>query len=239
MAEDTLATPRRQHGHSRAYILDRLRRENQTDFIDAIERGEISAHTAAIEMGWVKRPPSVAAVTHQARKRQLRLRAIVDGGHVTPAQWQELWLGPCGATSVFTSRKQLEDAWQRARERMIASLSPGRRPMGWWEFDAGDLKHPGYGSERSTLWGAGLLTDVERTTLEAEWKAEFATAQAPDFTLNDGSDELLTGDRARAAHYAHHDIPRELIRRWSAARRRRARQPPPAAPSEEEVAATE
>jgi hypothetical protein len=50
---------------------------------------------------------------------------------------------------------------------------------------------------------------------------EFETAQAPDFTLNDGSGEILAGDCARAAHYAHHDIPRELVKRWSAAARRR------------------
>jgi hypothetical protein len=158
-------------------------------------------------------------------------------GHVTSAQWQELWLGP-GGTSVFTSREELKDAWQRARERMVASLSPGRRPMGWWEFDAGDLKHPGYANERSTLWRADKLTPEERVTLETEWKAAFQEAQPDDFTLNDGSGEIFVGDCARAEHYCHHDIPRELIKRWTAAaRRRRARQPViSSAPTEEVVA---
>jgi len=154
-------------------------------------------------------------------------------GHVTSAQWQELWLGVCGAKSVFTSREELEDAWQRARERMLASLSPGRRAMAWWEFDAGDLKHPGYNLERSTLWRKGLLSADEKTALEAEWKAEFERAQAPDFTVNDGGSELLRGDCARAAHYEHYDIPRELVKKWSAAQRRRERR---SAPLEEAAA---
>jgi hypothetical protein len=134
----------------------------------------------------------------------------------------ELWLGPNpNSGSVFTSREELNDAWERAREKMMASLSPGRRAMGWWEFDAEGLKHPGYDLERCILWRAGKLTADEKATLEAEWKAAFAEAQASDFMLNDGSGELLKGDCARQAHYHHHDIPRELIRRWEAAARRR------------------
>jgi len=41
--------------------------------------------------------------------------------------------------------------------------------------------------------------------------------------------------RARREHYAHHDIPIELVGRWSAARRRRERRS--ATPSAEEAAA--
>ena len=144
-------------------------------------------------------------------------------GHVTPAQWQELWLGPCGAKSVFKDRQQLEDAWQRARERLMASLAPGRRPQGYYEFEYAGPRRPPYDLERSTLWRGGQLTADEKVTLEAEWKAEFERAQAPDFTLNDGSDEMLVGDCARAAYYRWADIPRELVKRWTA-RRRRGRQ---------------
>jgi hypothetical protein len=88
--------------------------------------------------------------------------------------------------------------------------------------------------ERSTLWHSGQLTEAEKATLEAEWKAEFEKAQAPDFTLSDGSGELLTGDCARAAHLAWCDCPAELVKRWSAARRRRERR----SASLEEAAAT-
>src|SRR5262245_2138542 len=240
MAEDSPVTSRRQQGTSRAYILDRLKRENRTDFIDAIERGELSAHSAAIEMGWVKRPPSVAAVTHQARKRKLRLEAITGAG-LSAGQMMELWLGPNPSQgSLFSSREELEAAWTAHRDELMARHgSHGRRPMIWWELAAGDLEHPGYATERSVLWRAGVLAADERTTLEREWRQEFQTAQAPDFTLDDGNGDLLKGDCARAAYYEHHDIPRELVKRWEKAeRRRRGRQPvAPSAPQEEAAAA--
>src|SRR5262249_14579976 len=98
--------------------------------------------------------------------------------------------------------------------------SHGRRPMAWWEFDAGDLKHPGYDRERSTLWRANVLSEAERTELEAEWAVEFAKAHRPHFFHHTGV-EVLHGVRARRAHYAWADIPDELIEQWTAARRRR------------------
>jgi hypothetical protein len=157
-------------------------------------------------------------------------------GHVTSAQWLELWLGP-GATSVFTSREELEDAWQRVRERLMASLNPGRRAMAWWEFDT-ELRHPGYFREQSFLYEHNELSQQERALLERQWKAAFQEAQAPDFTLNDGGGELLKGDCARAAHYAWADIPRELVKRWEKAeRRRRARGERQPVSSQEEAAA--
>ena len=157
-------------------------------------------------------------------------------GHVGSAQWLELWLGPCGAKSVFKDRQQLADAWQRARDRMLASLAPGRRPQAYYEFEFNGLRPP-YDTERSVLWRMGLLTTDEKTALEAEWKAEFEKAQAPDFTLNDGGGELLVGDCARAAHYRWADIPDKLVKRWTAARRRRERRSAsPSAPQEEAAA---
>jgi hypothetical protein len=141
-------------------------------------------------------------------------------------------LGP-GDKSVFTSREELYDAWQRVRERMMASLSPGRRPQAYYEFEF-DGPRPRYNEERSVLWRMGLLSVGEKVALECEWKVEFAKAQAPNFTLNDGH-EVLRGELAQAAHYRWADIPRELIRRWQTAeRRRRGRQ---GAPLEEAAAA--
>jgi hypothetical protein len=219
MAEDPPAIPRRQHGHSRAYILDRLRRENQTELAAAVERREVSAFSAAVSLGWTQRPPSAAAVTHQARKRQLRFQAIE--GDLSSGQMMELQYGPNpSAGSLFNSREELVDAWQRARERLMASANPGRRPQAFYEFEF-DGPRPPYDTERSALWRKDLLRADERAALEDEWRQEFQRAQASDFTLNDGSAELLKGDCARAAHYEHHDIPRELVKRWTAAARRR------------------
>jgi hypothetical protein len=86
------------------------------------------------------------------------------------------------------------------------------------------MAYPGRDLERSTLWRANQLTADEKAALESEWWREFTTAQAVDFSINDGSSEILVGDCARAAHYAWADIPRELVKRWLAVeRRRRAR----------------
>jgi hypothetical protein len=150
-------------------------------------------------------------------------------GHVTNSQWWELRLGP-GTTSVFSSREELKDAWQRARERMLASMAPGRRPQAYYEFEYATGHRPSYDLERSTLWRKNLLTADEKIALETEWKLEFQRAQALDFTLNDG-DGLLKGGCARTAHYAWADIPPALVKRWSAAaRRRRSRMAPEKAP---------
>jgi hypothetical protein len=145
-------------------------------------------------------------------------------GHLGPDVLQELQYGPSPYLgSCFNSRQELADAWQRVRERMMASSNPGRRPAAFYECEFTGSRPP-YGTERSVLWRKNLLTADEKITLEAEWKAEFETAQAPDFTLSDGRDELLVGDCARAEYYRWADIPRELVKRWSsAARRRRAK----------------
>jgi len=145
-------------------------------------------------------------------------------GHVGPNVLQELQYGPPSPYlgSVFTSREELEDAWQRAREWLMAISNPGRRPAAFYE-----IEHPGvrrsYDTERSDLWRKGLLTAEETVTLEHEWKAEFKKAQAPDFSINTGDGEILHGELARIAHYQWADIPYELARRWTAAARRRPR----------------
>jgi hypothetical protein len=223
MAEDPPVTPRRQHGHSRAYILDRLKRENRTDLAAGVEAGTVSAFAAAVQCGWTKRPPSAATVTHQARKRRLGFQAI-EGG-LSAGQMMELWLGPNPSQgSLFGSREELVQAWEQNRDEVMRQWgSRGRRPAGYYEFEW-DGPRPPYATERSSLWRAGVFSEAECAELEAEWKREFATAQAPDFTLNNGDAELLRGDCARLAYYRHHDIPRELVRRWEkAARRRRSR----------------
>src|SRR5262249_28644407 len=160
--------------------------------------------------------------------RDFQLRAIADGGSVL-SQMQELWLGPNPSHgSLFSSREELQAAWEKHRDEVMRLWgSHGRRPMAWWEFDAGDLKHPGYSRERSTLWRAGVLTEAEKAELERDWRREFETAQTPDFTMNTGC-EILTGDRARTAHYRWADVPHELVKRWEKAeRRRRVRQGTP------------
>jgi hypothetical protein len=194
------------HGTSKAYILDRLRREGRSDFINAIEAGQISALTAAVELGWTHRPPVLGVHTGRAQRRDHALRVIADGGPVL-SQMQELWLGPGPCGSLFNSREELQAAWERHRAVVMQRWgSHGRRPAAFYEFEW-DGPRPRYAVERSTLWRSGALSAEEKAALEAEWKQEFDAARRE-------------GARVRQEHYAASDIPNELIEKWTAQKKR-------------------
>jgi hypothetical protein len=228
---ETAQTPRSQ-GTSASYICDRLRRENRTDLADAVAAGTISAFAAAEAAGYVRRPQILGTGSrNQARKRQHQFRALAKGGDNALSKMQELWLGPSPEHgSLFNSREELEQAWQMHRTEVMRLWgSHGRRPMGWWEFEAADLEHPGYDLERSTLWHAGVLGPEEKLEVERSWEVEFAAARG-------------MGARERREHLAFHDVPAELIREWTAERRRRPRairNPPVEAQEKAPDAATE
>lgn len=128
----------------------------------------------------------------------------IDACGLTFSELQELWLGAHPTTgSCFRSREELVAAWAAGRGVVMRLWgSHGRRPMAWWEFEAGNLKHPGYSRERSTLWRAGVLTEAERVEVETEWRREFDAAKGK-------------GAAARREHYEHHDIPLELVEKWT------------------------
>ena len=68
----------RQRGHSREYILARLEREGFDDWLAAIESGRLSAYAAAVELGWVKRPPTQRGQnSNQAKRRRFNVRALI------------------------------------------------------------------------------------------------------------------------------------------------------------------
>jgi hypothetical protein len=210
-------------GVRRDYILRRLERDGRHDLVEAIREGRVSAYTIACELGWTKRAEPISARTNAAKRRQHQLRVIA--GELGPGAKMELIYGPSPAMgSYFDSREALQAAWAACRDELLERANPGRRPAGFYEFDW-DGPRPAYAVERSTLWRMGQLTADEKILVEHEWHREFQTAQAPGFSVNAGTGEILTGDCARAAHYRHHDIPTALIKRWTAAaRRHRARQ---------------
>jgi hypothetical protein len=85
----------------------------------------------------------------------------------------ELWLGPGHRGSLFADADELRAAWIKHRDQVMALWGQnGHRPMGWWEFEAGDLEHPGYDNEPRFLYENGLLSADERTKLEEKWAAE-------------------------------------------------------------------
>jgi hypothetical protein len=84
-------------------------------------------------------------------------------GRVNHARRMTLY-GPDPRWDAFDTEEEAGAAWAQHRERILEHY-PGRRPMGWWHFEAGDLRYPGYDRERSTLYETGLLGEAERAEL--------------------------------------------------------------------------
>jgi hypothetical protein len=232
-------------GLRRDYILARLERDGRKDLVAAIRANHVSAYTVAVELGWTKRPaPLGTGSGNFARRRQHQLRALTGDGSAGD-QIQELRLGPSHNGSLFSSREELERAWQANRDEVMRLFANnGRRPMAWWQFDAPrlGLEWPGRDTEQSYLFEAGVLSEAECAELVRFWRQEFEQAQTPGFTLSVSADRILKGAAARAAHYAWADIPSELVEQWSAEHpvRRRGKRTEPAllgsgSPSKSEV----
>src|SRR5262249_21023393 len=65
-------------GTSREYLIERLRRAQRLDLVSAIERGEVSAYAASIEMGWHRRRPTISGEDcNQARRRAFAIARAV------------------------------------------------------------------------------------------------------------------------------------------------------------------
>ena len=65
-------------GTSKNYIVARLRRTEGLAFLaDAIERGEITSHGVAIELGWVGRPDFTGARNGQEKARHFLFQRLV------------------------------------------------------------------------------------------------------------------------------------------------------------------
>jgi hypothetical protein len=134
----------------------------------------------------------------------------------------ELWLGASHHGSAFRSREELHEAWLANRDRLMTLWAKhGKRPAGWWEFEA-PFPRP-FEHEASALYEAELLTESESTELVARWRREFERAWRPGFFHCEGPGAFFHGTIARRKHYAWADIPRALVKEWTAQRRRRGR----------------
>jgi hypothetical protein len=133
----------------------------------------------------------------------------------------ELWLGPSHHGSAFASREELQAAWLKHRDRLMAQfgVKDGKRPAGWWEFEA-PFPRP-IGHEASALYEANLLGEEERVALVTRWRREFLRAQAPGFFYCGGAGKFFHGGAARRAHYRWCDLPALLLKQWSGEYRRR------------------
>ena len=64
-------------GTSRAYILERLRREGLAYLADAIESSRISSHAVGLELGWIGRPDLVGVRPGQEKARHFLFQKLV------------------------------------------------------------------------------------------------------------------------------------------------------------------
>jgi hypothetical protein len=216
-------------GGRREYVLARLERDGRHDLAAAIRAGRVSAYTVAIELGWIARPARIGTGSDNAQKRrQLQLRALIRAGlfnaphvgggdqHLDPGEALELIVGPnSNMGSLFRTRDELRAAWERGRDELMARASPGKRPQAWWQFDAGELRHPGSERERSCLWRAGRLSAAEKVELEQLWFAEWTRCSSPKFAISlPWPNEPISGEAARRRHLELHDVPTELSKIW-------------------------
>jgi hypothetical protein len=121
-------------------------------------------------------------------------------GRLNHAQDMTLRYGEEPRWAAFHSEDEHRAAWACHRDHLLAGYRHGRRPMAWWQFEAGDLRYPGYDREQSTLYRAGLLGEEERAELLEFWRQEFEKASAPDFWTAVRPNCILEGEPARKAH---------------------------------------
>jgi hypothetical protein len=206
-----------QYGNSKQHLLRKLKSAGRDDLVGAVERGEVTAYQAANEAGHRTRKRPLEVDTDRARRREFRRhpdRVRCDA---------EMWYGPGHSASAFDSVERARCYWIANRARLMPLLAvDGRRPWGWWRFDAGDLRHPGRDRERSTLFEAGLLGAEEAAELLADWRREFDRGHGPNF-FHCASGKILRGEAARREHFRWADIPPALVDEWSAEHAARAR----------------
>jgi hypothetical protein len=197
-----------QYGNSKRHLLRKLESADRGDLVGAVQRGEVTAYQAAVEAGIRKRARPLEFDTSTARRREFRRhpdRVRCDA---------EMWYGP-GHASAFETVERARRYWIENRARLMPMLAvDGRRPRGWWAFEAGDLRYPGRDLERSTLFEAGLLGAEEAAELLTDWRREFDRAHGPDF-FHCASGKILRGEAARHEHFKWADIPPALVDEWS------------------------
>jgi hypothetical protein len=122
---------------------------------------------------------------------------------------------------AFADEREVCEAWNYHRARILSSYRSGRRPWAWWALESG-RSYPG-NHQASTLYEMGVLSDEERAELERWWREQYLRAWGPHFFHCDGPGRIFEGPIARRKHYAWADIPRDLLKRWTRERRRRSK----------------
>jgi hypothetical protein len=65
---------------SRPYIIRRLQDLGLHGLVAAIQQGRVSAHTVAVELGWVRRPAAHGGSPNAAKRRQFQVDQLIREG---------------------------------------------------------------------------------------------------------------------------------------------------------------
>jgi len=225
----------RQDGTSRAYLIERLRREGRADLVAAVESGQVSAYAVAVDLGWVTRHPTLGTgSTNQAKRREHQLNNVLrEPSAATPPdrlnheQDMSLTYGDLVGRPAFPSDEARRAAWLRHRDSLLRYCAAGQRPRAWWDYES-PAQPRDFNYAAATLYENDLLGEEELRQLMARWREEFEKAQVPGFRycagfVNrcDATATWLKGAAARRARFKWAGIPRELLKEWTAERRRR------------------
>ena len=154
-------------------------------------------------------------------------------GALSSGQEQCLWLGVGYQDDPFPFEDEdaCHEAWERHGSRVMAShAGHGRRPAGWWAYDAPEWLEFDFDRERSTLYEAGLLEGEEAAALVESWKLEFQKAHAPDFTYCGGPGRVSPRPRGGAGASRMGRRARDRSSRSGPGAQRSGRSPSPVRP---------
>ena len=134
----------RQDGTSRAYLIERLRREGRADLVAAVESGQVSAYAVAVDLGWVTRHPTLGTgSTNQAKRREHQLNNVLrEPSAATPPdrlnheQDMSLTYGDLVGRPAFPSDEARRAAWLRHRDSLLRYCAAGQRPRAWWDYES-------------------------------------------------------------------------------------------------------
>jgi hypothetical protein len=114
-----------------AYWLERLAREGRHDLIAGIKSRQISAHSAAIEIGWLRRRPTISDGDHNvSRRREYAMTQVLDRAPAARLACPELPCLSCQHLNAWRALKELAETYVRARrgEPLRVSLN-GTLPL--------------------------------------------------------------------------------------------------------------
>ena len=104
--------------------------------------------------------------------RRYRVRRR-DAARLTISQFWDLILGPTATRPDqrpnFATKAETRAAWFDHRDELMTDHVPGRRPWGWWKFEAPKPRDETM-SQAAQLIALGVVGNQERREIEADWR---------------------------------------------------------------------